>query len=241
MLPQIEFPGFLAKWLDLQVFFKVYKNTSDELKVRLASLHIEVGDALGWHKMYCGKWRRPEIGEDGFFRFLACGARVGKKIELAVGEDRVGAACGGRGCGRLGSISIMGSSAFSLRQSRKRLAQCFLKDTFWIHKEGCLLIGLGVTVAGIGLESGLEYLGVDPLQAGNVVQLVLVLGLTVGWISTYIFRVSNKEMTYAQQLRDYEVKVMEKRLESLTEAEIEALLEQVEEEKRRLAGGEQMK
>ena len=55
----------------------------------------------------------------------------------------------------------------------------------------------------------MQYVGVDPLQAGNVVQLVLVLGLTVGWISTYIFRVSNKEMTYAQQLRDYENKVME--------------------------------
>lgn len=55
----------------------------------------------------------------------------------------------------------------------------------------------------------LQFAGVDPLQAGNVVQLVLVLGLTVGWISTYIFRVSNKEMTYAQQLRDYENKVMQ--------------------------------
>ncbi|KAF4385288.1 hypothetical protein G4B88_026571 [Cannabis sativa] len=82
------------------------------------------------------------------------------------------------------------------------------------------------------------FVGVDPLQAGNVVQLVLVLGLTIGWISTYIFRVSNKEMTYAQQLRDYESKVMEKRLQGLTEAELEALLEQVEEEKR-LASGEQ--
>lgn len=119
-----------------------------------------------------------------------------------------------------------------------------------------LLIGLAVTVVGVGLKSGLEvlqlfystfllliclqflwmlvikcgcsllvmfsclclftypilflqYAGVDPLQAGNVVQLVIVLGLTVGWISTYIFRVSNKEMTYVQQLRDYENKVME--------------------------------
>lgn len=57
--------------------------------------------------------------------------------------------------------------------------------------------------------TSLQYFGVDPLQAGNVVQLVLVLGLTIGWISSYIFRVSNKEMTYAQQLRDYENKVME--------------------------------
>lgn len=55
----------------------------------------------------------------------------------------------------------------------------------------------------------MQFVGVDPLQAGNVVQLVLVLGLTIGWISTYIFRVSNKEMTYAQQLRDYESAVME--------------------------------
>lgn len=99
-------------------------------------------------------------------------------------------------------------------------------------------------------------MGVDPLQAGNAVQLILVLGLTLGWISTYIFRVGNKEMTYAQQLRDYESQVMQvcallnqgllpthptlthcwfgngqKRLESLSEAELEALMAQVDEEK----------
>ncbi|XP_008240136.1 PREDICTED: uncharacterized protein LOC103338681 [Prunus mume] len=113
------------------------------------------------------------------------------------------------------------------------------KKPFGYSRKDVLLIGLGVTGIGIGLKSGLEFAGVDPLQAGNVVQLVLVLGLTIGWISTYIFRVSNKEMTYAQQIRDYENKVMEKRLEGLTEAELEALLEQVEEEKRRL--GEQVK
>ncbi|XP_057791523.1 uncharacterized protein LOC131008606 isoform X2 [Salvia miltiorrhiza] len=115
------------------------------------------------------------------------------------------------------------------------------KTPFGYSRKDVILIGVGLTAAGIGLKSGLEYIGVDPLQAGNVVQLVLVLGLTIGWISTYIFRVSNKEMTYAQQLRDYEDKVMQKRLETLTEAEIEALLEQVEEEKQRLAGGEQVK
>ncbi|KAL1365976.1 hypothetical protein HN51_013904 [Arachis hypogaea] len=107
------------------------------------------------------------------------------------------------------------------------------KTPFGYTRKDVLLIGLGVTFLGIALKAGLEFVGVDPLQAGNVVQLVLVLGLTVGWISTYIFRVSNKEMTYAQQLRDYESKVMEKRLESLTEAELEALLEEIEEEKRR--------
>ncbi|KAF3437142.1 hypothetical protein FNV43_RR19895 [Rhamnella rubrinervis] len=133
------------------------------------------------------------------------------------------------------------------------------KTPFGYTRKDVLLIGVGVTVIGIGLKSGLEFAGVDPLQAGNVVQLILVLGLTIGWISTYIFRVSNKEMTYAQQLRDYENKVMEfvhilyitntelgltmdlqKRLEGLTEAELEVLLEQVEEEKRQLANGEQV-
>ncbi|CAK9158643.1 unnamed protein product [Ilex paraguariensis] len=115
-----------------------------------------------------------------------------------------------------------------------------IKVPFGYSRKDVLLIGLGVTIAGYGLKTGLEFIGVDPLQAGNVVQLVLVLGLTVGWISTYIFRVSNKEMTYAQQLRDYEDKVMQKRLEGLTEAELEALLEQVEEEKRRVTSGEQI-
>ncbi|KAL9263994.1 hypothetical protein AKJ16_DCAP13602 [Drosera capensis] len=70
------------------------------------------------------------------------------------------------------------------------------KAPFGYTRKDVLLIGGGVTVLGIVLKYGLEFLGVDPLQAGNVVQLVLVLGLTVGWISTYMFGVSNKEMTY---------------------------------------------
>ncbi|KAI3910538.1 hypothetical protein MKW98_027820 [Papaver atlanticum] len=112
---------------------------------------------------------------------------------------------------------------------------------FGYSRKDVLLIGVGVTLLGVGLKSGLEFAGVDPLQAGNVVQLVLVLGLTLGWISTYIFRVSNKEMTYVQQLRDYEDKVMEKRIEGLTEAELVVLLEQVEEEKQhRLAKGKKV-
>ncbi|CAN8269143.1 unnamed protein product [Cochlearia groenlandica] len=106
------------------------------------------------------------------------------------------------------------------------------KTPFGYTRKDVILIGVGVTALGIGLETGLEYVGVDPLQAGNAVQLILVLGLTLGWISTYIFRVGNKEMTYAQQLRDYESQVMQKRLESLSEAELEALMEQVDEEKR---------
>ncbi|VFQ66744.1 unnamed protein product [Cuscuta campestris] len=114
------------------------------------------------------------------------------------------------------------------------------KIPFGYTRKDVILIGIGLAVVGFGLKSGLELFGVDSLQAGNAVQLVMGLGLTVGWISTYIFRVSNKQMTYAQQLRDYECKVMEKRLESLTEAELQALVEQVEEEKQCLAKRKQV-
>ena len=55
----------------------------------------------------------------------------------------------------------------------------------------------------------MQFVGVDPLQAGNVVQLFIVLGMTVGWISSYMIRVANKDMTYATQLRTYEKQVME--------------------------------
>jgi hypothetical protein len=157
----------------------------------------------------------------------------------------------GRG-GQTGTVipqCLNGKRRFSLKFSNKRRFSSILtrsnkdddidtsnqtkKAPFGYSRKDVILIGLGVTFLGIALKSGLEFAGVDPLQAGNVVQLVLVLGLTIGWISTYIFRVSNKEMTYAQQLRDYESKVMEKRLESLTEAELQVLLQEVEEEKSR--------
>ncbi|KAH7315512.1 hypothetical protein KP509_21G052900 [Ceratopteris richardii] len=108
------------------------------------------------------------------------------------------------------------------------------KIPFGYTRKDVLLIGLGLIVVGVGLKSGLEFVGVDPLKAGNVVQLVMVLGLTVGWISTYLFRVSTKEMTYAKQLKDYENKVIQKRLEELPEAELESLLAQIEEEKQQL-------
>lgn len=139
----------------------------------------------------------------------------------------------------LGVPRSTGSSSSNGNTQNPEVSPKQEKVPFGYTRKDVLLIGVGLTVFGIGLESGLEFFGVDPLQAGNVVQLVLVLGLIVGWISTYMFRVGNKDMTYAQQLRDYENKVMEKRLEGLTEAELEALLEQVEEEKSGMARREQ--
>ncbi|CAI5487792.1 unnamed protein product, partial [Closterium sp. Naga37s-1] len=97
-----------------------------------------------------------------------------------------------------------------------------------------ILIGVGITVAGVALKYGLELAGFDSFQSGSVVQLVLVLGLCLVWTASYVWRVGNKEMTYVKQLKDYEDAVMKKRLEAMPEAELEAMLAQVEEEKERL-------
>lgn len=143
-------------------------------------------------------------------------------------------------------IGLLQRSSFSMQQRRKGLPtpSCESisnnssgtkeKVPFGYTRKDVILIGVGLTVFGVGLKFGLEAFGVDSLRAGNVVQIVMVAGLTIGWISSYIFRVSTKDMTYAKQLKDYENKVMEKRLEELPEAELETLLAQIEEEKIRI-------
>eukprot|EP00931_Biecheleriopsis_adriatica_P105743 TRINITY_DN80279_c0_g1_i1.p1 TRINITY_DN80279_c0_g1~~TRINITY_DN80279_c0_g1_i1.p1 ORF type:complete len:269 (+),score=74.62 TRINITY_DN80279_c0_g1_i1:66-872(+) len=47
------------------------------------------------------------------------------------------------------------------------------------------------------------------------------------WTGTYLWRVENKQTTYAQQLADYEQAVMMSRLKQLSDEEIEALCEEV--------------
>ena len=37
-----------------------------------------------------------------------------------------------------------------------------------------------------------QAFGVEPLFAGNVVQLTIFVGICLGYISTYVFRVANK-------------------------------------------------
>jgi hypothetical protein len=118
-------------------------------------------------------------------------------------------------------IGLLQRSSFSMQQRRKGLPtpSCESisnnssgtkeKVPFGYTRKDVLLIGVGLTVFGVGLKFGLEAFGVDSLRAGNVVQIVMVAGLTIGWISSYIFRVSTKDMTYAKQLKDYENKVME--------------------------------
>ena len=71
----------------------------------------------------------------------------------------------------------------------------------------------------------------DAGMAGNYVQLIIFLGICFGWVGSYLYRVANKQMTYAQQLEDYEAAVMQKRLEEMPEAEYEAMMASIEQEK----------
>ncbi|MBW4573757.1 MAG: DUF3007 family protein [Aphanothece sp. CMT-3BRIN-NPC111] len=92
-------------------------------------------------------------------------------------------------------------------------------------------IGFGVFAAG-----GLAYLllqvaGLDSLEAGVWSQLLLVGGL-VGWLLTYLFRVGTKQMTYNQQVKDYEEAVLQKRLEEITPEELAQMQAEIEQERK---------
>lgn len=55
-----------------------------------------------------------------------------------------------------------------------------------------ILLGGGILGFGYALYYGLQAAGYDALVAGNIVQIFVFLGIGVGYISTYIFRVANK-------------------------------------------------
>lgn len=69
--------------------------------------------------------------------------------------------------------------------------------------------------------------GIEDVQVGAYVGASFVLISNLLWASTYIFRVANKDMTYAKQLRDYENAVLQKRLEELGDDEITALMDEI--------------
>lgn len=91
-------------------------------------------------------------------------------------------------------------------------------------------IGIGVFVAGGVAYLVLQAAGMDNLEAGIWSQFLLVGGL-VGWLLTYLFRVGTKNMTYNQQVKDYEDAVLQKRLEEMTPEEVAKLQAEIEQER----------
>jgi hypothetical protein len=63
---------------------------------------------------------------------------------------------------------------------------------FGYTRKDVILLGVGILSFGYALYYGLQAAGYDALVAGNIVQIFIFLGIGVGYISTYIFRVANK-------------------------------------------------
>jgi hypothetical protein len=93
------------------------------------------------------------------------------------------------------------------------------------------VITIGVAVFAIGGLGylGLKLAGVDNINAGIWSQLILV-AIVLVWTGSYIFRVATKQMTYTQQLKDYEEAVLQKRLEELTPEELAKLEAEIAQE-----------
>lgn len=91
-------------------------------------------------------------------------------------------------------------------------------------------IGLGFFLSGGLVYALLLGFGVDSQKAGIWTQAVLVGGLVL-WLLSYIFRVFTHDMTYHQQIKDYEEAMIQKRWENMTPAEREALQAEVERER----------
>lgn len=91
-------------------------------------------------------------------------------------------------------------------------------------------IALGVFIAAGLVYVALQIFGLDGINAGIWTQTALVVGL-IGWSLTYLLRVGSKNMTYNQQLKDYEEAVMQKRLDEMSPEELAQLQQEIEQEK----------
>ena len=103
--------------------------------------------------------------------------------------------------------------------------KAYNKEFGYSRKDVLLICGFFLA-AGFGGFWWLEHSGLDTVEAGRYVQVAIVLLMTVGWLGSYLFRVKTKKMTYVQQLKDYEDAVMQKRLEEMSDEQIQQVLEE---------------
>ncbi|MCY7367503.1 MAG: DUF3007 family protein [Chamaesiphon sp.] len=97
------------------------------------------------------------------------------------------------------------------------------------------IIGIAVFAIGGAGYLGLQLAGLDDINAGIWSQLILV-AIILGWSSTYIFRVANKNMTYDQQRKEYEDAVLQKRYDDLTPQELAQLQAEIEQDRQKDKG-----
>jgi hypothetical protein len=90
-----------------------------------------------------------------------------------------------------------------------------------------LLISFGVFGVGGLAYVVLQVVGLDNINAGIWSQVLLV-AIVLGWAGSYVFRVSNRNMTYDQQRADYEEAVLQQRLDAMTPEELAELQASIE-------------
>lgn len=93
-----------------------------------------------------------------------------------------------------------------------------------------LKFGVIATAIPFGIKAVLQAGGTPDLLAGQITTGFVSIFALLAWVSTYVFRVGTKQMTYAQQLREYENQVLQKRYEELSEDELAALKEELDDE-----------
>ena len=88
----------------------------------------------------------------------------------------------------------------------------------WLNpntRGGVIVLSIILVLVPVGFYNYFVSTGMEETKVGATVGAVFVLLSNVAWASTYVFRVANKDMTYAKQLRDYENAVLQKRLDEL--------------------------
>jgi len=95
---------------------------------------------------------------------------------------------------------------------------------------GVIVLTVFLIVAPLALKSALEASGMDGNQVGVALSGVFVIGGSLLWAFSYVFRVFSKDMTYSTQLKQYEDAVIQKRFEELEDDEVDALLGEIERE-----------
>ena len=137
---------------------------------------------------------------------------------------------------RVASAPVAAAVALAPRQStalyasnddeEKRLPWFFDPGTYG----GVIVLTIFLIVAPLALKSALEASGMDGNQVGVALSGVFVIGGSLLWAFSYVFRVFSKDMTYSTQLKQYEDAVIQKRFEELEDDEVDALLGEIERE-----------
>ncbi|CAM9758797.1 unnamed protein product [Ectocarpus sp. 8 AP-2014] len=98
------------------------------------------------------------------------------------------------------------------------------------EKGGAVVVPTLSLLLPLGAYGALTAVGVDGSKAGAWVGVGYTLIGLIAWVGSYFFRVATKNMTYAVQLKNYEQAVIEKRFSELEEEEVDALLDEVNEQ-----------